>query len=261
MIPRDDVWSGRVNILGGIRFGEPLDHPRDFFKRLGQPVHAASHSHQPLGRSVAGRVVGSIHGQMSCRQQFTPLVLTSDPLIDALGRVVLLLGDAVTPFQDLADDSDIGLHLSLSKRWASEAETAAYSPAPPNWPAFCAPYPGAARTPGPPPGCSSPPPSPPGGPADTFALCTSIAPSIGSTLTLGMLAGGPICTRRLSATTRPRGPICLRRLQLPTTPVTANSSSAAVELRGCVTTLTGTQPFIAAHEGIHCLGFGAQSTP
>ena len=58
------------------------------------------------------------------------------------------------------------------------------------------------------------PPSPPGEPADMRSLCTSITPSTGSTSNLWMTADGPVCNRRLSATTRPRGPIYRRRLHL-----------------------------------------------
>ena len=43
--------------------------------------------------------------------------------------------------------------------------------------------------------------------ADIRPLCTSVAPPVGSTLSLWMTADGPICNRRLSATIRPRGPL------------------------------------------------------
>ena len=63
----------------------------------------------------------------------------------------------------------------------------------------CAPSPGATRTPGMPLGCSCLRPLRPGEPADTLPLGTSVAPSIGSTSSLWMMAGGTVFSRRLSA--------------------------------------------------------------
>ena len=136
-------------------------------------------------------------------------VLVPGPLEDALGHVALLPRKPQVVFQNPVYCSGVGFHLNLSKVWACGAGfVAGSSPAARSRPASCAPCPGAGRTLAMPPGCSSPP----GEPADTCPLCTSIAPSIGSAITLWMAAGGPVCNRQMSAATRPHGTIYLRCL-------------------------------------------------
>ena len=78
----------------------------------------------------------------------------------------------------------VGLLLSLSKGWASLAESAGDSPEEPSRPAYCARCPGAGQTLWRPPEYSYPPPSPPGEPADILPPCTSVTPSKGSDTTL-----------------------------------------------------------------------------
>ena len=111
-------------------------------------------------------------------------VLVPEPVKDMLSRMVLSLGGAVILFQDLCDDAGIGFFLSLSKGWDALRDTGAGSPAAPSRPTSCAPRPGAGRTPGMPPRCSSPPPSPPCGHEHTLPLRTSVAPHLGSDMTL-----------------------------------------------------------------------------
>ena len=62
-------------------------------------------------------------------------VLVPEPLVDALGGVLLLLGDTVIIVQDVVDDASESLLLSLSKGWDASAESAAGSPAARNRPA------------------------------------------------------------------------------------------------------------------------------
>ena len=116
-------------------------------------------------------------------------VLVPELLVDALGGVPLLLGDAAILFEDAVDDAGEGLLLSLSKAWDAAVGPFPGSPAARSRPASCAPCLGADRTPGKPPGCSSPPPSPPGESAGKPPPRTSVAPSVGSATTL-MNGGG-----------------------------------------------------------------------
>ena len=125
-------------------------------------------------------------------------ILVPHPLEDPLRRVALLPGNDQVRLQDPVNDTGVCLLLSLSKGWDAGAESAGGNPAGLSRPASCAPCPGAGRTPGLLPGCSSPPPSPPGEPADIRPPCTSVAPSVGSSTTLWMAAGGTVFNRRMS---------------------------------------------------------------
>ena len=119
-------------------------------RRMGQ-----RHEHLP-GLAVALPDVVLDYGVLTVKP-----VLIPQPLEDALCRVPLFPGTPEIVLQDPVDN-----------------------PAGPNRPAFCAPCPGADRTPGLLPAYSFHPPSPPFGPADIRPLCTSIAPSMGSATTL-----------------------------------------------------------------------------
>ena len=166
--------------------------PGRWFLPLALPWGTASYWHRRQSNLTSGGYTGRV-------------IDSTVPGVDALGSVALLSGTPWVPvLQDPVDDAGEGLLLSLSKGWASWAETVGDSPAGPNRPACCARCPGAGQTSAQSPGCSSPPPSSPCEPADIRPPCTSVAPSVGSSTTLWMTAGGTVFNRQIVDVQRKR---------------------------------------------------------
>ena len=174
---------------------------------MGFPFHSAD-DHQGLAKVALGvaRGVGQGNEHLPGLTAVLPYVVLEDgvlaaepvlvpqPLEDPLGRVALLLENLEVLFQDPVDNAGEGLQLG-----APGGSLPPVSPEGRSRPASSVQCPGAARTSGRPPGCSCPPPSPPCEPADTIPLGTSLAPSMGSTMTLWMTEGGTVFNRQMSA--------------------------------------------------------------
>ena len=151
-------------------------------RRMGQ-----RHEHLPYLAAILSDVVLD-RGVSAVEPVFVP-----ETLEDALGSVALLPGTPEIVLHDPVDDAGEGLQFGAPGR--SLPPVARRDGVGQHLPYSVPVQP---ERPGRPPGCSNPPPSPPCAPADTIPLCTFLAPSIGSKMTLWMAEGGLIFNRRLS---------------------------------------------------------------